>query len=379
MKQIIFFLFALIVIGCGGDNKKSSEYDPIENNKPVNLSGMLNTYDAYQNGNQERKDSILWSFVDSRDYEIFLFTDTSFVLRLPEFEGSDVPFLAFAEDFYNACSFTWSIWSNHEVWLRGHSADELRSDKDILDGIKAIDARVFKDKELRMDAESYKDSMLMYLSMNINDWDDAHNPRTLLDTYSKRMSKRVNRVFDNSADIQKELDSTMYAALDLGRSKYKIYEAAETDERLKVVLRGMNSCNSFDEQCSLWMLWGNGYKPYEEEAWMVAVGKKLMDSGKYSPLLFNVWLAWRSLCQLNYYGASRDSDIPNNFYNEYRKMCYVACLKRIEKFPDDIITMRFALSFAGSPNLNRFGENPIGNEALIELYQLMPKHLDVKE
>lgn len=71
MKQIIFFLFALVVIGCGGANKKSSEYDPQKNNKPVNLSGMLKTYDEYQNGNQERKDSILWSFVDSRDYDIF--------------------------------------------------------------------------------------------------------------------------------------------------------------------------------------------------------------------------------------------------------------------------------------------------------------------
>lgn len=35
--------------------------------------------------------------------------------------------------------------------------------------------------------------------------------------------------------------------------------------------------------------------------------------------------------------------------------------------------------FASSPNLNRFGENPIGNEALVELYQLMPGHFDVKE
>ena len=57
-------------------------------------------------------------------------------------------------------------------------------------------------------------------------------------------------------------------------------------------------------------------------------------------------------------------------------MCYVSCLKRIEKHPDDIYAMNCAAAIAGRTNMNRFGQNYFGNEAMIEMAMMLPKRFD---
>lgn len=54
-------------------------------------------------------------------------------------------------------------------------------------------------------------------------------------------------------------------------------------------------------------------------------------------------------------------------------MCYVSCLKRIENHPDDIYAMNCAAVIGGRTNINRFGQNSFGNEAMIEEVMMMPK------
>ena len=54
--------------------------------------------------------------------EFYLFEDTSFVLRVPEYANSKQPFLAHAEDFYNSCAISWNVYSNFEVWYRGQTS-----------------------------------------------------------------------------------------------------------------------------------------------------------------------------------------------------------------------------------------------------------------
>ena len=109
------------------------------------------------------------------------------------------------------------------------------------------------------------------------------------------------------------------------------------------------------------------------------MGMALMKSGNYSPILHHIWITWRALCQTMFFGSSRDSAIPNQYYNEFRKMCYVACLKRIESHPDDIYAMNCAAAIGGRTNMNRFGQNYFGNEAMIERYMMMPKRFDVDD
>lgn len=49
-----------------------------------------------------------------------------------------------------------------------------------------------------------------------------------------------------------------------------------------------------------------------------------------------------------------------------RKKCYQTCLKRIEKNPNDVFAMNCAAAIGGRVNINRFGQNMFGNEAVIE-------------
>ena len=53
-------------------------------------------------------------------------------------------------------------------------------------------------------------------------------------------------------------------------------------------------------------------------------------------------------------------------------MVYIACLRRIERHPDDIYAIHCAYSTGGRINLLRYGESDMGNDALMEGLRMMP-------
>ena len=53
-------------------------------------------------------------------------------------------------------------------------------------------------------------------------------------------------------------------------------------------------------------------------------------------------------------------------------MCYISCLKRIERHPNDVFAIHCAYSTAGRINLLRFGESMMGNDVLMETFRMMP-------
>ena len=95
---------AVSLISCG----KGKESELFDYSKPVDLSTILQAYDWYQNYEGENKDSILYTKIglELPEDEFYLFEDTAFVLRVPEYEDSKQPFLANAEDFFNSCALS---------------------------------------------------------------------------------------------------------------------------------------------------------------------------------------------------------------------------------------------------------------------------------
>ena len=363
------------------NNEQSEErISAFENNLPVDLSEVLQAYELYQKSNAVEQNSILFSFVDKEmcEGDVTLFEDTSFVIRLPEYKDSKIPFLAVAEEFYNNCSFTWNIWSNFEVWYRGKTAGDLRSDKDIIRSIKAFDVKTIRDVELNKAAQSYRDSILVLMSMGLDEWDDAHNAWNVRYNYSNAIEKKACRYYENMDEFQDRYNIIVEFAEGLGDDKFSHFVNTNEDGQL-VILSELNTCANFDEQCSLWRRWANSKESKGEEAWLVAVGNKLMESGKYNPNLNRIWITWRTLCQIYYCGVSKDSVIPNPFYNQYRRMCYQTCMKRIENHPDDIFAMNCAASLAGNPNVIRIGDFTYGNDAVIDASQMMPERFGFNE
>ncbi len=342
---------------------------------PVDLTDILQAYELYQKSSADEQESILFSFVDEEmcEGEVTLFEDTSFVIRLPEYRDSKIPFLAVAEEFYNNCSFAWNMWSNFEVWYPGHTAGDLRNDKDVIQSIRAFDVNIIRDAELSKAAQSYRDSILVLMSMGLDDWDDAHNAWNVRGTYNDAIAKKACRFYDDKDEFQDRYNKIVEYAEGMGDDKFSHYLNSNEDEQVSVMLSELNTCANFDEQCSLWRKWANSKESEGVDAWLVAVGNKLMESGNYNPNLNRIWITWRTLCQFYYCGASKDSVIPNPFYNQFRRMCYHTCLKRIETHPDDIFAMKCAASLAGNPNVIRIGNFPYGNDAVIDASQMMPE------
>lgn len=379
-------LSAMALSGCSGASKgntkdvevaKSNENrsSSFEYSMPVDLTDILQAYELYQKSSADEQESILFSFVDEEmcEGEVTLFEDTSFVIRLPEYRDSKIPFLAVAEEFYNNCSFAWNIWSNFEVWYRGKTAGDLRSDKDIIQSIRAFDLKTIRDVELNKAAQSYRDSILVLMSMGLDEWDDAHNAWNVRGTYIDVITKKACRFYEDRDEFQDRYNIIVDFAEGLGDDKFSHFVNTNEDEQLKVMLSELNTCANFDEQCSLWRRWANSKESKGEESWLVAVGNKLMESGNYNPNLNRIWITWRTLCQIYYCGVSKDSVIPNPFYNQYRRICYQTCLKRIENHPDDIFAMNCAASLSGNPNVIRIGDFPNGNDAVIDASQMMPE------
>ena len=378
MRYSIFSIALLtaLLFSCN-NNKKESEEGLFDYSEPVDLSYILKAYDQQKNGGDDDIDKKL--FPDMPEDGLNLFEDTSFVLHVPEYADSKQPFLANAEDFYNSCCLTWNIYSNFEVWFRGHSAFLLYEDDVVKQSIENISVDIIHDQEVRQAAQLFKDSTLMLMATTPDEWEEDVSIIGYAVNFGDVIESKAYRFYDDEEAFVSSLDSVTAIAEGMAKDRFQRYLDASEKEQLGVILGELAACSNFDEQCSLWYSWANCNKSDLEDDWITGVAVALMKSGKYSPILHRIWIAWRSVFQLLYFGASRDSDIPNVYYNEYRKMCYVNCLKRIEAHPEDIYAMNCAAAIAGRTNINRFGMNYFGNESMIEKYMMLPNRISSDE
>jgi len=370
-RLIVAMCCAISLVSC----EEKEHPDIFDYSDPVDLSTILQAYDWYQRYEGDNKDSILYTKfgLELPEDEFYLFEDTAFVLRVPEYTDSKQPFLANAEDFYNSCALSWNVWSNYEVWYRGHTADLLRYDEEVKRSIEAVSVNIIKDKEVRKAAQDFKDSIIKLMKTEPDKWDEDTAPMDLLISFGDVVESKAYKFYNDEETFVASLDSVMDIAEGMVLDKFQHYLDASEDDQIQVMLGELATCRNFDEQCSLWRNWANCDKSGIDDEWLLAVGCALMESGNYSPILHRIWITWRAINQGLYFGSSRDSSIPNQYYNEYRKMCYVSCLKRIEKHPEDVYAMNCAAAIGGRTNMNRFGQNYFGNEAMIERAMMMPK------
>lgn len=361
----------LTIVGCG----EKEQLDLFDYDSPVDLSEIRQAYNWYQTYEGEGKDSILYTMIlpDLPDYDFYLSKNTSFVLFLPEYLHSTHQFLAKAEDFYNSNVFAWNVWSNYEIWYRGHTADLLCNDADVKESTMSLSAEVIQNEELRQAAQNYKDSILMLMNLPPKRWQDNVGVTDFLFSFTDAIENARYKFYEDKDSFACSWDSVINIAEGLARDKFQHYLDASEDEQLEVILTELSNCSTFDEQSALWRKWSNCARSVMEDEWIVAVGSAMMQGHHYSPLLTHIWITWRALCQETFYGMSRDSSIPNDYYNKYRRICYQACLKRIEHHPDDIYAMYCATCIGGQVNLNRFGQNYYGNEAMVEAAMMLPE------
>jgi hypothetical protein len=375
-RLICFALLSALLFSC----EKKEQADSFDYSVPVDLSYILEAYDWQQTYEGDDMYELLKEkiFAGMPEDESCLIEDTSFVLRVPEHRGSQQPFLKNAEDFYNSCSLSWDIYSNYEVWFRGHTANFLsdEDDNDIKQSIRNISVNIIRDKDVQQAAQLYKDSILLLMETTPDEWDEDISAMDYVVAFGNVIESKAYMFYDDEEAFVTSLDSVIKIAEEMASDRFQRYMEASEEKQLEVMLGELAACKNFDEQCSLWRHWANCEKSSADDEWILSVGIALMKSGKYSPILHHIWITWRALCQTMFFGSSRDSVIPNQYYNEFRRMCYVACLKRIETHPDDVFAMNCAAAIGGRTNMNRFGQYYFGNEAMIESYMMMPLRYD---
>ena len=372
MKWFGIIAMTLLMTMTGCKQAMGIQYrECFENDDAVSLKDVIDVYDQYASAKEDSTDFDLFAAFYGEDaadillgYEIV--SDTAFALQLPQFAASKHPFLSNAEVFYNSCLLAFNVWSNHELWLRGCNSFQLAKKKDIVAGIKAIDEDCIRDKELRQAAKTYKDSMVMMMKRSPEEWGEDEHSINLLAAFANKIEAKSFKYFTDEERFVDSLNTMTKELTDATKPTLALYKKAGADKRVEMMLRKLDDCSTFDEQCSLFLNWADSPEAELEDEWIVAVAERLMNSGKYNPCLNNIWIIWRCLYQYCHGGISRDSSIPNSIYNDMRKKCYLTCLKRIEKHPHDVFAMNCAAAIGGRVNINRYGQFMFGNDAVVE-------------
>lgn len=377
MKYLGLAALSCMLLSTGCAKNIGDKYqDYFENEKAVDLSDVVDVYGEYAEAEKEGREydlseALEGDYLSYSDCGYVVF-DTAFAVQLPQYAESRQPFLARAQDFYNSCRLAFDVWSDFDLWLRSNTGSDLMADKSIIDGIRQINENCIRSKSLREDARNYKDSMILLMSKPYEEWSEEDDATGLLQSFSSAIESESYKFFDSQEAF---VDSIMDLGYELRKATeglLKTYQETDSLKRLDFMLRSLNGCSTFDEQCSLFLNWINSKEAEMDDEWIIAVAGRLMDSGKYNPALNEIWLVWRCLFQVQYCGISRDSYIPNNFYNGMRKKCYMTCLKRIEMHPDDAFAMNCAAFLGGRVNIDRMGSGFFGNNAINELAECMP-------
>ena len=354
------------------------QYAFFEYDQPVDLSDLYRVYDWVERGEYDRDDFdsllMLKLFPDlparyTDEFGDLLFENKTYALRIPEYKNSPNPFLAQAESFYNSCALAHTVWSDYEslvsvyTILDGDDESIAECRKDYERAVKKTRVDYIADEDLREGARQFRDSMALLIAAG----PDGDVANRLFATYSGLISqKAADYLFYE--DREAFIDSLKRTDFLLGTVEEKLRRYQESKEhQVRVMLEELCSCQTFDEQCALWRNWANCPPPMNnEDRWIAAVGCRLMSGGRFSPILDDVWTVWRAMMQ-PFFGFSISSDIPNVYYNIYRKKCYVTCLKHIERFPNDPYAMNSAAVLYGYHNMSRFGF--YGNAGYMEYMQ----------
>ena len=90
---------------------------------------------------------------------------------------------------------------------------------------------------------------------------------------------------------------------------------------------------------------------------------ELIEAGRYSKYLFEVWISWRLRAQSRVFSISTWSEIPDNLYDNARLLVAQSYAKHIVENPNDTFAKFLLMNLIYTENLHRVG-GIYGNEAL---------------
>ena len=99
---------------------------------------------------------------------------------------------------------------------------------------------------------------------------------------------------------------------------------------------------------------------------------ELIEDGRYSKYLFEIWVSWRMYAQSEVFGVSSWSEIPDNLYDNARLLVANTYVKHIAENPSDTLAKLLLMNLIYTENIHRSG-GYFGNEAMDADYSLRTK------
>lgn len=273
-------------------------------------------------------------------------------------------------DAYNSSVVMNSIITDFDLVMRFESEYE-----NAIAGIEDMDITRVKDPEIFSKLEAYRKEMIYLLSADsdtINQ--EIHSPWIeKYNLYAYLEKKYHVSTFGN-------IDEDMYH--DTFNNCPSVPEWPELIQRrgqkkMITELKGnYDNAKDFDARCIYAIELAHAYEA-DKDSWSeddyrnpaIPIMESLMKEQKYSIYLNELWLKWRTLYQ-DSEGASKDSEIPNHLYNEYRKTCICSTLTYIKEHPNDILAINNYLVMAFEENILREGVYSYGNQYMLDKYKL---------
>lgn len=181
--------------------------------------------------------------------------------------------------------------------------------------------------------------------------------------------ERFNKIFDQF--IKNHNSEAEYSPSDILENYNEIHSKAVNDTTLIRVelLRRVLQEQDFEKKCVLAreFAYANYKSPYRDDKELVAVIDPILRANTYSPLLYDLWLIWRTALQMDIIGGpSNDSAIYNLFYNDMRNRVAIVYIAHLNSHPNDDIAFAGFWQIAAAYNITRNSPLPFGNNSMMD-------------
>lgn len=271
----------------------------------------------------------------------------------------------------NSYAILRAAYCDAELWFRFGMVVNDSIGQVHLDSVWDLEARNAVDKYVKTLVDILpRDTALWNQSDSIL-WDKVWSAyTTCADKLSKRFALRhYGKITEK--DVVKYMDIKQFipnydSIYDLRRK--------QSEENERYLLLMAEQTPSFDREC-LYTIEYAHQRRHEEPHKAIPMLEKLMESGKFSRYLHEVWRTWRCLRQVAE-SPSRDGMILNLEYNKMRYKCLKTILTQIMQDPKDIYAINDFCFLATYDNITRYSEFKFGNSAPLEHMMLFPEILD---
>lgn len=357
MKHCILFLATLALVSCTRN---------IEVNDEETALAAISFVDAISVDSLEQ---ILYGDWDPSDdpSEIAFYTLSDITEWMCE-DGLDVenPNIQKLVDIYNLSVAVNNIFSDFDLYNREDFYEE-----DVVNAIQAVDFNVIKNWQYRDSLENYRKKILFLIGKDPSQFDmDVDNPYIYREAMTDLIGSEMLPFYEG---IDYEYFDSVYFNNEKVVGLREYYQKRGDADLVGELREKLEGANDFDAQCAYAIELAHAYDANQEAVRIIPFFESLMNSGKYSIYLFDVWRTWRCISQPIAGGLSKDSFIPNDKFNEMRRKCAYSTLIYLQNHPEDKIAANQYLVQSACRNIEREGYYNYGNQIAMEEMELFPE------